>query len=63
MMKKLTLSWDGIQDSTGYMFSFAKALCLSLIHIFFPPGHPFPQNRRAAVNTASEDNGPFPSTG
>ena len=30
MMKKLTLSWDGIQDSTGYMFSFAKALCCAV---------------------------------
>lgn len=26
-MKKMNITWDGIYDSTGYLFSFAKALC------------------------------------
>ena len=30
MMKKLNVTWDGIFDSTGYMFSFAKALCCAV---------------------------------
>ena len=25
-MKKMNITWDGIYDSTGYLFSFAKAL-------------------------------------
>jgi len=25
-MKKLSLSWDGIEDPTGYLFSFAKCI-------------------------------------
>ena len=30
MMKKLNVTWDGVFDSTGYMFSFAKALCCAV---------------------------------
>lgn len=30
MMKKLNITWDGVFDSTGYMFSFAKALCCAV---------------------------------
>ena len=26
-MKKLNVTWDGVYDPTGYMFSFAKSLC------------------------------------
>lgn len=26
MKNQLCISWDGVQDSTGYLFSFAKAL-------------------------------------
>lgn len=29
-MKKLNVTWDGVFDSTGYMFSFAKALCCAV---------------------------------
>lgn len=32
MMKKLNITWDGVFDSTGYMFSFAKALCCAVKH-------------------------------
>lgn len=31
-MKKLNITWDGVFDSTGYMFSFAKALCCAVKH-------------------------------
>ena len=30
MMKKLNITWDGVFDSTGYLFSFAKALCCAV---------------------------------
>ena len=26
-MKRLDVSWDGVYDSTGYLFSFAKSVC------------------------------------
>ncbi|MCI9322907.1 MAG: hypothetical protein HFH81_06595 [Lachnospiraceae bacterium] len=29
-MKKMNITWDGIYDSTGYLFSFAKALCCAV---------------------------------
>lgn len=29
-MKKLNITWDGVFDSTGYLFSFAKALCCAV---------------------------------
>ncbi len=29
-MKKLSVTWDGVFDSTGYMFSFAKSLCCAV---------------------------------
>lgn len=29
-MKKLSITWEGIYDSTGYLFSFAKALCCAV---------------------------------
>ncbi|MCM1119841.1 MAG: hypothetical protein NC543_10860 [bacterium] len=29
-MKKLSITWEGVYDSTGYMFSFAKALCCAV---------------------------------
>lgn len=29
-MKKLNVTWDDIHDSTGYLFSFAKALCCAV---------------------------------
>ena len=30
MMKKLNITWEGVFDSTGYLFSFAKALCCAV---------------------------------
>lgn len=30
MGKKLNVTWDGVFDSTGYLFSFAKALCCAV---------------------------------
>lgn len=30
MRKKLNVTWDGVYDSTGYLFSFAKALCCAV---------------------------------
>ena len=30
MMKKLDITWEGVFDSTGYLFSFAKALCCAV---------------------------------
>ena len=30
-MKKLNITWDGVKDTTGYLFSFAKAL-VALCH-------------------------------
>lgn len=30
MRKKLNVTWDGVFDSTGYLFSFAKALCCAV---------------------------------
>lgn len=35
-MKKLNITWDGIYDSTGYLFSFAKALCCAVKNSPFP---------------------------
>ena len=29
-MKKINITWDGVFDSTGYLFSFAKALCCAV---------------------------------
>lgn len=29
-MKKLNITWDGIHDSTGYLFSLAKSLCCAV---------------------------------
>ena len=29
-MKKMNITWDGVFDSTGYLFSFAKALCCAV---------------------------------
>lgn len=29
-MKKMNITWDGTYDSTGYLFSFAKALCCAV---------------------------------
>ena len=29
-MKKLTITWDNIADSTGYLFSFAKSLACAV---------------------------------
>ena len=29
-MKKLNISWEGIHDSTGYLFSFAKSLACAV---------------------------------
>ncbi len=29
-MKKMNITWDGIYDSIGYLFSFAKALCCAV---------------------------------
>ena len=29
-MKKMKITWEGIYDSTGYLFSFAKALCCAV---------------------------------
>jgi hypothetical protein len=26
IMKKLNITWEGVNDTTGYLFSFAKAL-------------------------------------
>lgn len=36
MMKKLNITWDGVFDSTGYLFSFAKALCCAVRNSPFP---------------------------
>lgn len=36
MMKKLNVTWDGVFDSTGYLFSFAKALCCAVKNSPFP---------------------------
>jgi len=30
MKKQLNISWDGIQDATGYLFSFAKSLACAV---------------------------------
>jgi len=35
-MKKLDVSWDGIADRTGYLFSFAKSLACTLKHSPWP---------------------------
>lgn len=31
-MKKLRVSWEGVHDSTGYLFSFAKSLSAAVKH-------------------------------
>jgi len=36
MIKKLNITWDGVFDSTGYLFSFAKALCCAVKNSPFP---------------------------
>ena len=38
MMKKLNITWDGVFDSTGYLFSFAKALCCAVKNSPFSGG-------------------------
>lgn len=35
-MKKLDVTWDGITDSTGYLFSFAKSLACAVRHSPWP---------------------------
>lgn len=36
MKKQLNISWDGIHDSTGYLFSFAKSLACAVKHSPWP---------------------------
>ena len=31
-MKKLNISWEGVGDTTGYLFSFAKCLSAAVRH-------------------------------
>ena len=35
-MKTLNVTWDGIQDPTGYLFSFAKSLSCAVKHSPWP---------------------------
>ena len=35
-MKKLDVTWEGVADSTGYLFSFAKSLAAAVRHSPWP---------------------------
>lgn len=45
-MKKLNITWDGIEDPTGYLFSFAKSLSCAVIN------SPWPEYARDIIATS-----------